>query len=78
MRSTFNIRFFIKREKLKANGGAPIFCRITIDGKEACFGTKTDVDPSSHSEKSSNAALFYGVERCLFRRFYTSEIGCGA
>ena len=45
MRSTFKVLFFLKRDKQKANGNVPLFCRITVDGKEARFGMKKDVNP---------------------------------
>jgi integrase len=46
MRSTFRVLFFLKRDKQKANGNVPIFCRITIDKQEARFGIKKDVNPT--------------------------------
>ena len=45
MRSTFKGLFFLKRDMQKANGKVPIFCRITINRKEARFGIKKDVNP---------------------------------
>ena len=45
MRSTFKILFYLKRDKVKKNGNVPLYCRITIDGKEARFGIKKDVQP---------------------------------
>ena len=45
MRSTFKVLFFLKRDKQKANGNVPLFCRITVDGKEVRFGMKKDVNP---------------------------------
>lgn len=32
-KSTFSILFFIKRKKLLKNGDAPVYMRITIDGR---------------------------------------------
>ena len=46
MRSTFRVHFFLKRDKQKANGNVPLFCRITIDKQEARFGIKKDIHPS--------------------------------
>ena len=46
MRSTFRVLFFLKRDKQKANGEVPIFCRITIDKQEVRLGIKKDVKPS--------------------------------
>jgi site-specific recombinase XerD len=45
MRSTFKVLFYLKRDKRKANGLIPLFCRITVDGQEARFGMKCDVNP---------------------------------
>jgi site-specific recombinase XerD len=47
--------FFLKRDKQKANGCMPIFCRITIDKEEARFGIKKDVNPSVWDVKSGRA-----------------------
>jgi hypothetical protein len=44
MRSTFKVLFYLKRDKKKANGLIPLFCRITVDGQEARFGMKCDVN----------------------------------
>ncbi|KAA6337437.1 hypothetical protein EZS27_014489 [termite gut metagenome] len=43
MKSTFKVLFFLKRDKQKTNGTIPLFCRITVDQKEARFGMKTDI-----------------------------------
>jgi len=45
MRSTFKVLFYLKRDKQKSNGMIPLYCRITVDGQEARFGMKTDVNP---------------------------------
>jgi site-specific recombinase XerD len=45
MRSTFKVLFYLKRDKQKANGNVPLFCRITVDGKEVRFGMKKDINP---------------------------------
>ena len=45
MRSTFKVLFFLKRDKEKKDGSVPLFCRITVDGKEVRFGMKRDVHP---------------------------------
>lgn len=55
MRSTFRVLFFLKRDKQKANGHTPIFCRITIDKQEARFGIKMDVKPSIWDVKAGRA-----------------------
>lgn len=43
MRSTFNVYFFAKKDKQKANGNYPIFVRVTVDGVASRFNSKTDV-----------------------------------
>ena len=39
MRSTFRILFYVNKQKTKADGNTAIFCRITIDGKNAAITT---------------------------------------
>lgn len=46
MKSTFKVLFYLKRDKQKANGNVPLFCRVTVDGQESRFGMKTDVAPA--------------------------------
>ena len=55
MRSTFKVLFFLKRDKQKKNGSVPVYCRITIDGKEARFGMKIDIDPKLWNVKEGKA-----------------------
>jgi len=55
MRSTFKILFYLKRDKQKANGNVPLFCRITVDGQEARFGMKCDVNPKYWDVKTGRA-----------------------
>jgi len=56
MRSTFRVLFFLKRDKQKANGNIPLFCRITVDGKEVRFGMKADVNPKYWDAKMGKAS----------------------
>jgi site-specific recombinase XerD len=55
MRSTFKVLFFLKRDKQKANGLIPLFCRITVDGQEVRFGMKCDVNPKIWDVKTGKA-----------------------
>jgi site-specific recombinase XerD len=55
MRSTFKVLFYLKRDKQKKNGKAPLFCRITVDGKETRFGMKKDVHPGCWDVKAGKA-----------------------
>lgn len=46
MKTTFNVLFFLKRDKQKKDGSIPLMCRITVDGEETRFSMKIDVDPA--------------------------------
>jgi site-specific recombinase XerD len=59
MTSTFNMLFHIRKEKANAEGMAPIYCRITIDGKRCELAIKREVAiskwlPSKGYVKGSN------------------------
>lgn len=45
MKSTFKIIFYLKKDKIKQNGKAPIFCRITIDKAATRFSLKIEIEP---------------------------------
>lgn len=55
MRSTFKVLFFLKRDKQKKDGTVPVYCRITIDGKESRFGMKKNIDPKLWNVKEGKA-----------------------
>ena len=55
MQSTFRILFYLKRDKQKADGTVPIWCRITIDGQAARFNTKTSLNPDLWDAKAAKA-----------------------
>jgi site-specific recombinase XerD len=48
--------FYLKRDKQKANGNIPLFCRITVDGKEVRFGMKKDIHPKLWDVNAGKAA----------------------
>jgi site-specific recombinase XerD len=56
MRSTFKVLFYLKRDKQKTNGTIPLFCRITVDGKETRFGMKKDVNPKYWDVKAGKVS----------------------
>ena len=56
MRSTFKVLFFLKRDKQKKDGNVPVYCRITIDGKEARFGMKKYINPNLWNIKEGKAS----------------------
>jgi len=45
MNKTFRLRFYVKKAKTVANGTAPIYLRITIDGKITELAAKRYVLP---------------------------------
>ncbi|UKJ09177.1 site-specific integrase [Solitalea lacus] len=45
MNKTFNLLFYVKRNKLLANGTVPIYLRITIDGKQTEIASKRYIEP---------------------------------
>ncbi|NDV96435.1 site-specific integrase [Dysgonomonas sp. 521] len=49
MRSTFNILFYINKQKIKKNGKCPVLGRITLDGKVTQFSTRQQTDPGTWS-----------------------------
>ena len=55
MKSTFNICFYAKKDKLKAGGAYPLFARITVDGVASRFNTKLDVLPEMWDGKAGKA-----------------------
>ena len=44
MKSTFNVIYYIRRDKLKKDGTAPIFCRITISQEKVSFNIKAAIN----------------------------------
>ena len=56
MKSTFNVLFFVKKDKQKINGSYPIFVRITVDGVASRFNSKVDVQPKIWDGKAGKAA----------------------
>ena len=55
MNKTFNLLFFIKKNKIRTNGTAPIYLRITIDGKAADIAAKRYIDPQKWDGKAHKA-----------------------
>jgi len=55
MNKTFNLLFFIKKNKIRTNGTAPIYLRITIDGKAVDIAAKRYIDPQKWDTKGHKA-----------------------
>ena len=51
MRSTFKQLYYINRSKVKADGTTAIWCRITIDGKQAVLSTGIYCHPDDWNSK---------------------------
>ena len=51
---TFTILFWLFKAKMR-NGKAPIYCRITINGKRAQFSLKRSIDPDKWNSSSGTA-----------------------
>ena len=43
MNKNFNILFYVRRDKADEQGNAPIYCRITVDGKRSELAIKREV-----------------------------------
>ena len=51
MRSTFNILFYINRNKIKADNTTAVLCRISIDGKQTVISTGIYCNPEDWNAK---------------------------
>jgi site-specific recombinase XerD len=54
-KKTFSLMFFIKRTKLLRNGNAPIYMRITVNGRRAETSIKKSIDPVDWNEQKETA-----------------------
>lgn len=64
MRSTFNILFYINKNKLKADGTTTILCRITIDGSNAVMTTGESPLPRIGASSDSRPAIKDRMNAC--------------
>ncbi|WP_326982604.1 Arm DNA-binding domain-containing protein [Chryseobacterium sp. MYb264] len=68
MNSTFNLLYYLKKAKINTRGEAPIYMRITIDGKISEISTKRVIIPSKWNSKAQNVK---GIsEECRSINFY--------
>ena len=81
MKSTFRILFYLKRDKQKLDGTAPIWCRITVDGQVTRFNTKSNIHPDCWDAKAAKAtgktrevmrinALLDSIKAAIYRVYY--------
>lgn len=69
MRSTFKIRFYIDRNKIKADGTTSILCRISIDGKRTAVTTGLFCNPENWDIKKGELNIKRENNRLLnFRK----------
>lgn len=54
-KSTFSILFFIKRKKLLKNGDAPVYMRVTVDGRFLEASLKRGVNLKTWNEKKQRS-----------------------
>jgi site-specific recombinase XerD len=73
MNKTFNLLFFIKKGKIKANGTAPIYLRITIDGVPKEIASKRYIEPSKWDNKLQKITGISDEVKSLNRYLKTLE-----
>ncbi len=73
MNKTFNLLFFIKKSKIKANGTAPIYLRITIDGIPKDIASKRYIEPSKWDNKLQKVTGVSDEVKSLNRYLKTLE-----
>ena len=54
-RNTFNVLFYVRKDKLKRDGNAPLFMRLTVDRKRWDSALKVGIDPSRWDQKTERA-----------------------
>lgn len=54
-KSTFSLLFFIKRKKLLRNGDAPVYMRVTVDGRFLEAALKRGIKPNLWNEKKQRS-----------------------
>jgi site-specific recombinase XerD len=55
MNKTFNLLFYVKKSKTLSNGTAPIYLRITIDGKQTEIAVKRYIQPDKWNGQAQKA-----------------------
>ena len=53
MRSTFKVLFYLKRNKEKTQSAVPVMGRITVNGTQAGFSCKLNIDSALWDEKTN-------------------------
>jgi len=55
MNTTFGLLFYLKKSKVNSTGNAPIYLRITVEGKRSEISTKRSVNPKHWSSEANKA-----------------------
>lgn len=58
MNKTFNLLFYVKKAKIDSAGEAPVYLRITIDGKISEISTKRKIQPSKWNSSTQKVNGF--------------------
>ena len=73
MISTFNLLFALKKAKILANGTAPIYLRINIEGDRLEFTTKRYINPSRWNASAQKMAGSHEQARAFNQYLKTLE-----
>lgn len=64
MKSTFKVLFYLKKDKISKDGKVPVMGRITVNGTQAGFSCKLNIDPALWDENQlSEIATKYAFAR---------------
>ena len=55
MKTNFSMLFYVKKQKNYTSGQAPIYLRITVNGKRSEITTNRECDPEKWNKKSRGA-----------------------
>src|SRR4051794_8389575 len=72
---TFSLLFYLRRAKANMDGLAPVYLRITLDGKRAEFSAKTFVDPSNWNPHKERLKASHEESKRLNRTIESFEHG---
>ena len=53
MKSTFKVLFYLKKDKISKDGKVPVMGRITVNGTQAGFSCKLNIDSALWDEKTN-------------------------
>lgn len=73
-RTSFNILFYIKRTKLLKTGNAPVYMKLTLNGKSVEISLKRDITPNIW-DTQRNKAKGTSEEAILLNEYLTSVRG---